>query len=65
MCLCLQPPVGEVDLRQSVSEHVGPVDRVFCPRPRTLLLEIVRQSGADNCNMQENIIRCVASKVQR
>ena len=57
--------MGEVDLRQSVSEHVGPVDRVFCPRPRTLLLEIVRQSGADNCNMQENIIRCVASKVQR
>jgi hypothetical protein len=52
-----KPPVGEVDLRQSLSEQVGPVDRVLCPRPRTLLLEIVRQSGADDCNMQENTVR--------
>ena len=56
--------MGEVDLRQSVSEHVGPVDRVFCPRPRTLLLEIVEQSGADGCDTQENIVRCVARNVQ-
>lgn len=56
--------MGEVDLRQSLSEQVGPVDRVWCPRPRTLLLETVRQSGADGYNTQENTVRCVASEVQ-
>jgi hypothetical protein len=56
--------VGEVDLRLSVSEHVRPVDRASCPRPRTLLLEIGRQSNAEDCNTQDAITRCVKRLVQ-
>ncbi|XP_023705186.1 anillin isoform X3 [Cryptotermes secundus] len=52
-----KPPVGEVDLRLSVSQHVSPVDRAVCPRPRTLLLEMGRQSNAEDCNTQDTITR--------
>ncbi|XP_069682002.1 anillin-like isoform X2 [Periplaneta americana] len=53
----LKPPLGQIDLRLSVTDSVSPVDRVLCARPRTLLLEIGMKRNSDDSNSPVETVR--------